>query len=48
MVQVVGALVNCFVVTGIMYFQLRMDGVCTDDAPFRFTCLNQVTFFTAT
>ncbi|KAK8146605.1 hypothetical protein G3M48_002896 [Beauveria asiatica] len=45
--QMVPSLVTTFVYIGIIQFQVRLKDVCTDDAPFRFTCPGINTFFTA-
>ncbi|KAI6363790.1 hypothetical protein MCOR07_005417 [Pyricularia oryzae] len=46
--QVVATLVSTFVCTGVLNFQMNMiPGVCTPDAPNRFTCPGINTFFTA-
>ncbi|WVQ95348.1 OPT family small oligopeptide transporter [Kwoniella sp. CBS 9459] len=46
--QVVATLVSTFICTGVFNFQMnKIDGVCTADAPFGFTCPGINTFFTA-
>lgn len=45
--QMAPALLSTFVCVAVLQYQLRMPRVCTDDAPFRFTCPGVNTFFTA-
>lgn len=45
--QMVPTLLSTFVAVAVLQYQLRIPGVCTDDAPFRFTCPGVNTFFTA-
>ncbi|OCF35911.1 OPT family small oligopeptide transporter [Kwoniella heveanensis BCC8398] len=46
--QIVATFVSTFICTGVFNFQMnRIDGVCTADAPFGFTCPGINTFFTA-
>ncbi|KAI0596921.1 OPT oligopeptide transporter protein-domain-containing protein [Biscogniauxia sp. FL1348] len=46
--QMAGTLISTFVCTGVLNFQMnRIPGVCTLDAPNRFTCPGINTFFTA-
>ncbi|KAI1497904.1 OPT oligopeptide transporter protein-domain-containing protein [Biscogniauxia marginata] len=46
--QMVGTLISTFVCTGVLNFQMnQISGVCTVDAPNRFTCPGINTFFTA-
>lgn len=45
--QMVPTVVSTFVCVGIMVYQLDIENVCTKDGPFRFTCPNENTFFTA-
>ncbi|KAH8887256.1 OPT superfamily oligopeptide transporter [Thozetella sp. PMI_491] len=48
MVQMVATLVSTFVGTSLLNFQMnRIPGVCTVDAPYRFTCPHINSFFTA-
>lgn len=45
--QMVPTFVSTFVFVGVLQYQIHIDKICTDDAPFRFICPNQNTFFTA-
>lgn len=46
--QMIATLVSTFVCTGVLNFQMnQIPGVCTPDAPNRFTCPGINTFFTA-
>lgn len=45
--QMVPTLVTTFVYIGVLQFQVHLEGVCTADAPFRFYCPGNNTFFTA-
>lgn len=45
--QMVPTLVSTFVCVGIVTYQVTIKDVCTPDAPFRFTCPGENTFFTA-
>ncbi|KAM0815560.1 putative OPT oligopeptide transporter protein-domain-containing protein [Seiridium cardinale] len=48
MAQMIGTLVSTFVCVGVLNFQMnQIPGVCTVDAPNRFTCPGINTFFTA-
>lgn len=47
-IQIAGALINCFVTSGIMNYQLHIKNVCSAHPPNRFYCIDQTTFFTAT
>lgn len=45
--QMVPTLVSTFVCVSIVSYQVHLKDVCTPDAPFRFTCPGENTFFTA-
>lgn len=45
--QMVPTLVTTFVAVGVLSYQIHIKDVCTDDAPFRFLCPGETTFFTA-
>lgn len=45
--QMVPTLVSTFVCVGIIQYQVHLEGICTEDAPFRFFCPGVNTFFTA-
>jgi OPT family small oligopeptide transporter len=45
--QMVPTFVSTFVFVGILQYQIHMDKICTADAPFRFICPHENTFFTA-
>lgn len=45
--QMVPTVVSTFVCVAIVQYQVHLDDVCTDDAPFRFFCPGINTFFTA-
>lgn len=45
--QMVPTLVSSFVSIAVLQYQVHIDGICTPDAPFRFTCPGNNTFFTA-
>ncbi|KAH7161464.1 OPT oligopeptide transporter protein-domain-containing protein [Dactylonectria macrodidyma] len=45
--QMVPTIVSTFVCVAIVQYQVHLEGVCTDDAPFRFFCPGINTFFTA-
>lgn len=45
--QMVPTVVSTFVCVGIMMYQLNIENVCTKDGPYRFTCPNANSFFTA-
>ncbi|SPO00603.1 related to sexual differentiation process protein [Cephalotrichum gorgonifer] len=45
--QMVPTLVSTLVSLAVLQYQLRIEGVCTPEAPFRFTCPGVNTFFTA-
>lgn len=45
--QMVPTLVTTFVYIGIIQYQINIRDVCTEDAPFKFLCPSQNTFFTA-
>ncbi|PNP47306.1 hypothetical protein TGAMA5MH_01122 [Trichoderma gamsii] len=45
--QMVPTLVSTFVCVGIVTYQVHLEGVCTKDAPFKFVCPGENTFFTA-
>jgi OPT family oligopeptide transporter len=45
--QLAATLVSTFVCTGVLKFQVDIENVCTPDAPTRFYCPDQNTFFTA-
>ncbi len=46
-VQMEPTLVSTVVSVAVLQYQVRIDGVCTQHAPFRFTCPGPNTFFTA-
>jgi OPT family small oligopeptide transporter len=45
--QMVPTLATTFVAVGVLTYQVHIKKVCTPDAPFRFSCPNETTFFTA-
>lgn len=45
--QMVPALVSTFISVAIIQYQVHIEGICTEAAPFRFTCPGINTFFTA-
>jgi len=45
--QMVPTLVSTLVSVAVLQYQVRIEGVCTTHAPFRFTCPGPNTFFTA-
>ncbi|KAL7932662.1 OPT oligopeptide transporter domain-containing protein [Trichoderma chlorosporum] len=45
--QMVPTLVSTFVCVAIVSYQVHFEGVCTQDAPFKLTCPDQNSFFTA-
>ncbi|KAH9890262.1 OPT oligopeptide transporter [Xylariomycetidae sp. FL2044] len=45
--QMTATLISTFVCTGVLQYQLTIEGICTDDAPLRFYCPGNNTFFTA-
>ncbi|MBE3047904.1 small oligopeptide transporter, OPT family [Candidatus Bathyarchaeota archaeon] len=45
--QMVPTLISAFVSIAVLQYQLHIKDVCTPDAPFRFTCPGNNTFFTA-
>ncbi|KAJ4288281.1 hypothetical protein N0V88_007473 [Collariella sp. IMI 366227] len=45
--QMVPTVVATFISIGVLQYQVRIEGVCTREAPFRFTCPGPNTFFTA-
>lgn len=38
--QIVATALSCIIAMAVLQFQLSIEGVCTPDAPFRFTCRN--------
>ncbi|OPB41958.1 hypothetical protein A0O28_0030750 [Trichoderma guizhouense] len=44
--QMVPTLVSTFVSVGIVSYQVHLKDICTEKAPFKFTCPNQTSFFT--
>ncbi|QYT00822.1 hypothetical protein H0G86_007889 [Trichoderma simmonsii] len=44
--QMVPTLVSTFVSVGIVSYQVHLKDICTENAPFKFTCPNQTSFFT--
>lgn len=45
--QMVPTLATTFVAVGVLTYQIHIKDVCTADAPFRFLCPGETTFFTA-
>jgi OPT family small oligopeptide transporter len=45
--QMVPTLVSTVVSVGVLQYQINLEGVCTPDAPYRFTCPGLNNFFTA-
>ncbi|KAF4959959.1 hypothetical protein FSARC_10590 [Fusarium sarcochroum] len=45
--QMVPTFVSTFVSIGVLQYQIHLEGVCTPDAPYRFTCPGLNNFFTA-
>jgi len=45
--QMVPTLVSTFISVAIMQYQVHIENVCTDDAPYKFSCPGANTFFTA-
>jgi OPT family small oligopeptide transporter len=45
--QLIATFISTLVCTGVFNFQLHLDGICTADAPWGFTCPGINTFFTA-
>lgn len=45
--QMVPTLATTFVAVTVLSYQVHIEDVCTRDAPFRFTCPGETTFFTA-
>ncbi|KAL7946566.1 OPT oligopeptide transporter domain-containing protein [Trichoderma barbatum] len=45
--QMIPTLVSTFVCVGIVSYQVHLKGVCTQNAPFKFSCPAENTFFTA-
>ncbi|KAF4950191.1 hypothetical protein FGADI_8339 [Fusarium gaditjirri] len=45
--QMVPTLVSTFVSVGVLQYQIHLEGVCTPNAPYRFTCPGLNNFFTA-
>ncbi|KAJ6782229.1 hypothetical protein PWT90_08857 [Aphanocladium album] len=45
--QMVPTLVSTLIFIGLLQFQLHIDKVCTPEAPFKFLCAGENTFFTA-
>ncbi|KAF5674560.1 sexual differentiation process isp4 [Fusarium heterosporum] len=45
--QMIPTLVSTFVSVGVLQYQIHLEGVCTPDAPYRFTCPSLNNFFTA-
>jgi len=45
--QMWATLISSFVCTAVLNFILKLDGLCTADAPFGLTCPGINTFFTA-
>ncbi|OAA70800.1 Tetrapeptide transporter, OPT1/isp4 [Akanthomyces lecanii RCEF 1005] len=45
--QMVPTLATTFVAVGVLTYQITLKDVCTENAPFRFYCPNETTFFTA-
>ncbi|TWU76087.1 hypothetical protein ED733_007643 [Metarhizium rileyi] len=45
--QMVATLISTLICTGIIKFQMEIEGVCTLDPPMRFQCPGPTTFFTA-
>ncbi|KEZ42704.1 hypothetical protein SAPIO_CDS5969 [Scedosporium apiospermum] len=45
--QMVPTVVSTFISVAVLQYQIHIDKICTEDAPFRFTCPGPNTFFTA-
>ncbi|RBR25937.1 uncharacterized protein FIESC28_01210 [Fusarium coffeatum] len=45
--QIIPTLVSTLVSVGVLQYQIRLEGVCTPNAPYRFTCPGLNNFFTA-
>jgi OPT family small oligopeptide transporter len=45
--QMVPALVSSFVCVAVVQYQIRLEGICTAEAPFKFTCPNISSYFTS-
>ncbi|XWX02244.1 hypothetical protein V2A60_010279 [Cordyceps javanica] len=45
--QMIPTLISTFVFVGLLQYQLHIDKICTPQAPFRFICPGENTFFTA-
>lgn len=45
--QMVPTFVSTFVFVGLLQYQIHIDKICTADAPFKFLCPHENTFFTA-
>ena len=45
--QMVPTIVSTFISVAVLQYQVQIEGICTKDAPFRFTCPGPNTFFTA-
>ncbi|PKS10371.1 hypothetical protein jhhlp_002122 [Lomentospora prolificans] len=45
--QMVPTFVSTFISIGVLQYQVHIENICTEDAPFRFTCPGINTFFTA-
>ncbi|KAJ3495330.1 hypothetical protein NLG97_g3470 [Lecanicillium saksenae] len=45
--QMVPTLATTFVAVGVLTYQIKIKDVCTENAPFRFLCPGETTFFTA-